>query len=198
MIEFEDAADVAPPKSEQLAEVSELASDALEAEAEVVRLSRELKAARNRWLDLVSVRLPDAMNAVGMNDFTLKDSNYKVVVREAYVGTQLTNEEGLAWVEENDGADAIKTEITIELPKGELDTAREVLDYVKRHPAANRFLKAKLERYVHQATIGAFVKQCVEAGKDAPLDLLGVHRRKMAQIGGSRTKSFDIKGLDYK
>jgi hypothetical protein len=192
-VEFEDN----EPTDDQRRGLGLLAERAIVEEAEIVRLTRQLSAAITKHSLTVEKDIPDAMIACRMSEFKMLDGR-KVIVRESYIGNKLTDEEGLAWVEAHEGADSIKTQIVLELPKGEMETAARILQVLKEDRAANRFIKLVLERFVHQNTIAAFAKSRVEAGDSPPLEQLGVYRKKSAKVGDTRTKVVDLKGFDYK
>lgn len=193
-VEFDDAG----PSAKQLASLSALAERALAQEAEVVRLTGELRDAITAHSMTVEKDIPEAMADAKMSEFKLLNGQ-RVTVQERFIGNKLTDEEGLAWVEAHEGVDSIKTEIVLELPKGEMETAQRIYQLLKEDRAANRFVKLTLDRYVHNATIGAFAKSRVEAGDAPPLDKLGVVRKKSAKIGRfARTTTAELKGLDYK
>jgi len=193
LVEFNDD----DPTDDQRAALGQLAERAIQEEAEIVRLSRLLGGAITKYNQTVEKDIPDAMQACRMSEFKMLDGR-KVTVRDSYIGNKLTDPEGLDWVEAHEGADSIKTQIVVELPKGEIDTAQRIFQILRADAAANRFVKLVLERFVHQNTIAAFAKSRVEAGDPPPLEKLGVYRKKSAKVGDTRTKTVELKGFDYK
>jgi len=191
-VNFEDAV----PEDGQLNRIGTLANRALEQEREVVLATRALNLALQAYRATVDEALPLAMANARTKDFTTEDG-HRIQVRTVFNSLKLVDEEGLAWVEEHEGADNIRTVITIEFPKESLERAKIFyerltgLDVLKSS-------KLKLERYVHDKTIGAFAKSRLEAGDDPPLELLGVTRRSYAVVGKSRTKTMELKGFDFK
>lgn len=193
LVEFEDN----EPSDAQRRDLGLLAERAIKEEAEIVQLTRLLAAAITKHNQTVEKDIPDAMQACRMSEFKMLDGR-KVAVRDSYIGNKLVDPEGLDWVEAHEGVDSIKTQIVVELPKGEMETATRILQLLKDDRAANRFVKIALERFVHQNTIAAFAKSRVEAGDPPPLELLGVYRKKAAKVGDTRTKPVELKGFDYK
>lgn len=182
----------APDKLQQLGELS---VRALQIEREIIDLTKELGDKLKSYNLILSENIPEVMSECRLKEFTL-ESGQKLSVQERFIGNQLTNEEGLAYVEEHDGSDLIKTVISVELPKGDTETAERIYNMLKADRAANRFVSCELTKYVHQSTIASFVKNQVEAGEQPPLDKLGVVRKVSAKIGRtSRIKTVDIKGF---
>lgn len=193
----EDLLDVEPappPRDADLTRVATLARRAQEEQEAVIALTEELQRAINAHNLTVEKELPEAMVAVGLSAYKLTDGT-PVEIKRTLTGTKLTNPEGLDWVEAHDGADVIKTIITVELPKDELGTAREIADLLRSHPKAGRFVKLELERSVHQSTIAAFAREARERNENPPLDKLGVFERTRAVVGASRPKTVELKGL---
>lgn len=193
LVEFESD----EPSDEQKRSLGLLAERAIEEEAEIVRLTRLLRTAITKYHQTIEKDIPDAMLACRMSEFKMLDGR-KVSMRDHYIGTKLTNPEGLDWVAAHEGVDSIKTQIVLELPKGEMATARRILEALRKDSAASRFVKLVLERFVHQSTIAAFARSRVEARDPPPLELLGVVRKKTAKVGDTRIEPVDLKGFDYK
>lgn len=196
LIDFNLDVEPAPaPPDDDLHRVAALAERGRIEEALVVERTAALKEALDAYRNTVERELPEAMVACGMSEFKLLDGT-KVGIESKFIGGKLLDPVALDWVEEHGGGPLIKTLITLELPANELPTARAVLNDLRNHPAANRFVRLELERSVHQSTIGAFAKELTEGRKNPPLDLLGVIRRVTARLGARRPRSVELKGLE--
>lgn len=186
-------ADAPKQTDSDLARVSTLALRQRSLETEVIRRTAALREALNELRQVSEVELPDAMRDVGISELSLTDGT-KVKLETKLIGTKLTNPVGLAYVEDNGGASLIKTALTIEMDRGDVADARELVTELRRHKLANKFKRLELEEHVHQSTIAAFCREKIEDGEDVPLDHLGVHRRT-STIVGSRPKTVEITGF---
>ncbi len=182
-----------PPTDGELARVSALAQQQREQEREAMRLTALLRAALERLRQTRETDLPEAMRAVGMAKFTLTDGT-EIKVEDKLNGTKLTSPEGLSWVEGHGGSSMIKCAMVLEMDRGDVETAREIYQTLRDHPAANRFKRLDIEQSIHASTIAAFVRELVAKGEDPPLEVLGVNRR-VAAIVGTRPKSVELTGL---
>lgn len=184
-----------PPRDADLTEVSALARQLAEMEEDVARKTRALRDALDAYRDLAERRLPERMQALGLKTYELTSGDV-VKTGTSYVGSKLTSPEGIAWVRAHGGEELVRTTITVELPVGEAQAAAEILERVRSHPAANRFLKCALESSVHHSTIGAFARELAENQKNPPLDLLGVVRRTLARVGSRKRKPVEFKSFE--
>jgi hypothetical protein len=182
------------PTDSELSRISTLAERYRREERAVIRLTAELQRALKALDDTASIDLPEAMRAAGVGSFELTDGT-KVSVRNTYSAGKLSDPIGLDWVEKNGGASLIKTTVTLEMDRGDLDKAREVYEGLRQHPYANRFKVLTLEEHVHQSSIAAWAREMVEAGADPPLEKLRVRQVTFAMVGDKRPKKVELKGL---
>jgi hypothetical protein len=176
-----------------IAALAALAERYRAAEMRVVEATAALQAASAAFAQVSEVDLPAALAAAGVSGFPLADgAEVRLVTR--LDGRKLTDPEALAWVEENGGTSLIRTTITVDLDRGDVETARRLHDALKRHPKANAFKRLTMEENVNPQTLGAWVRELVDQMRDPPLDLLGVRRRTYATVG-DRPKSVDLKGM---
>jgi len=187
-------ADDAEPTDAERASVSSLAELQIEQEAEVIQLTALLQAALERLRKTSQVDLPDAMRAIRQSEFRLLDGR-RVKLEEKLTGLKLTNPEGLAWVEANGGASTIKTSITVEMDRGDLESARELMQELRGHRLANRFKTLSMEESVNASTNGAFAREKERDGANPPLELLGVYRMVRTVVGDRAPKPVELKGL---
>lgn len=173
----------------------ELAERAQREEAEAIRLTAELDAALKRYRLTTEVELPRAMAEARMRDFTLMDGT-SVKIEDRFTAAKLTDPDGLAYLDEAGYGYAIKTVIVLELPRADGSLAAEIASFLKSHPAAARFTSLTVERSVHQSTMASIGRKLVlEERRNPPLEMLGVHRRTVGVVGGSRPKTVELKGL---
>lgn len=160
----------------ELAQLSELAELQAKSEAEIADLEARLTKAREVHRDLAERQVPELMDKVGMSEFKTT-SGLKIEVNETIRASISKAAAGgaFAWLKAHGHSALIKRLISVSFGKGEDEKADE--------------LKAQLNAYevddvsnVHPATLSAFVREKLQKGEDIPLDLLGVHRQRVAKI----------------
>jgi hypothetical protein len=189
-IEFEPAS---TPTDDALKGVAALAERQRALEDRIAAATAALRRDLDEYRRLTEGDLPEALAAVGLRSFELSWGG-KVGVETRYIGGKLVDREGLDYVIANGGAALIETALHLSFPLEESQLAQEFYDLVRRHPRANS-IEAKIERSVHNARIGSFAKELVEAGRDPPLEKLNVYRRNRAKltVRGRKLKSVEIK-----
>lgn len=182
------------PSDAALGTIAALAARLKAAEDDLVAATNRLKQASAEYNNVANVLLPQALRAAHTLSFTTAGGQ-NVELKTAYDAKKLTDSAGLAWVEANGGGPLIRTEITVGLDRGDRELAREIMTLLRSHRGANAFVELKLTESVHDKSLGAFVRRLVEARKDPPMDVLGVHRRTYATVG-RRPRSVDLKGFE--
>ena len=113
---------VAAPKNAELAEITKLARKQIRLQASVVKAEEKLRAAQAALDAVEGKALPEAMLAVGLTEFTLKNkSRVKIadVIRAAIPKARLP--EALTWLVQHHQEGLIKgtVEVNFGLKKGE-------------------------------------------------------------------------------
>ena len=178
---------VAAPKNAELAEITKLARKQLRLQANVVKAEEKLKAAQAALDAVEGKALPEAMLAVGLTEFTLKNkSRVKIadVIRAAIPKARA--EEALRWLIKNKHEGLIKGEVEINFGRGDR-RIEKVLAFLKQKQFTG--LDYSRQETVHAGTLSAWVRQQVEAGKKVPEDLLGVYRTIKAVITPPKVKT---------
>jgi len=164
--------------TDQLAKLSQLADDLFTAQTEVERLNLELKEAQKEVQRLEETAIPEAMEAVGMDEFKTK-SGLKIVVEDKLSAKKLTqaHAKALEWLRQHGQGGLIKTTLGIPFSKGSDDDADALLDRLQGEGIAC----AKLVE-VHHSSLAAAIKRMMEEGVDVPLELLGGYSRRVAKV----------------
>lgn len=161
-----------------LGEVSALAERQLRLEDKVESLTQALNAA-NKELEEVSTKLiPQALDSVGLKDFTLTDGS-KVEVKQ-FVSASIKKENrqrAHAWLRQNKFGDIISHDITVPFKQGEDKKATRF----KKTLVSDKLVFEESER-VHPSTLKAFITEQVENGVTVPLDLFGAFIGRKAKI----------------
>lgn len=163
-----------------LGPVGKLVEKALLAKEEIDRIQLMMDEAVSSYKQIIEVRLPEAMDAVGCSKFRHDKSGFTVsVVQQLATAIAKTNQKkAFKWLELNDHGDLIKNEISIRLPRGDNDLSKDILDSL-----INGFgIVADNKPSVHPQTLKAWVKEQLEKGVDVPKDLFGIYQNRVAKI----------------
>ena len=182
------------PTDAEVASIASLARRQKALEAEIAEATAALRAKITEYWQIASHDLPNALRQAGSAGFTLSGGG-KVEMRTQFDGSKLTSPEGLAWVEANGGGSLIKTAILLEMDRGDLEAAREILTELRGSRHANKFKTLALTEEVNPQTIAKFARELIEQRRDPDLQLLGVRRRSYAVVG-SRPRTVDLKGFE--
>lgn len=164
--------------SPALGEVAALAERQMSIEDEIDKLDAALKE-KKRELEEVSTKLlPNAMTAVGMEEFKLT-SGAKVSV-SAFYSASIKDEnkpKAFKWLRENGHEGLIKRDLTVPFQKGEDKKAEVLVEHLKK----KHFIFSESSS-VHTQTLKAWLRDQVESGVQVPLDLFGAFIGRKAKI----------------
>lgn len=162
-----------------LAQLTGLVQDLAHSEARAAKLEEELKQAQEKSRHLKENLLPELLEQVGMTSFETPD--FVVGLKDEIFGSIPKAQEDTAfkWLEEHGHENLIKRQFVIDFGKDEEAWAKKFqADLAKRKKKVN----SKTKRTVHPQTLRAFIREQMETGTAIPLDVFGVHRRKVASI----------------
>ena len=183
----------AAPTDTEIRSIATLARELKALEGEIADDTEALRVKLANYHRIAQHELPNALRQAGVAGFPLADGT-PVALKVALSGSKLVNPAGLAWVEANGGGSLIKTAILLEMDRGDLPAAREIIQELRGSRHANRFARLALTEEVNPMTIVKFVRELIETRKDPPLELLGVRRRSYATVG-DRPRSVELKGF---
>lgn len=199
------------PSDNDASRIREIGIELVTIEQRIERGTALLKELGARKDVIMRRELVDAMDAVGMDKLGLAEFNVDIVTGE-FVHASLPNPEGekdpeeyqrkadlrkggLAWLEENEFGDLIKTMVIVELPRGALADARRIQEFVQNMPALDPETgrpvdngppigySASIEETVHWATLTSFVKEQLKRPEVVlPLEKLGAIVGRIAKI----------------
>lgn len=181
---MEGAEQAAPAEPATLERISQLAETARRLEQEMERLTIELAEKQDRHSNIMRNIMPDMMLELGMKDFTLTDGS-KVAIKESINASisEANKPAAFAWLEEHSFDGIIKTKVSADFGKGEIDGARKAVEALEQAG-----FSAAMDRSVHAMTLKSFVKEQLEEGNAIPLDLFGVFEFKEAKITRPRAR----------
>lgn len=180
----EMAADAAPrpaPNDNMLKSVSSIAERAVALEDEIAALEELLKRKNEEYRRITEHELPQAMQDVGMKDFSLTDGSRveATLITRASPKVEM-RPEMYRWLRENNLGDIIKTEVSVAFPAGREKEATVLRDVIKQ--TVGEKLRPELSESVHANTLTAFVKKRLAEGKSLPLATFGVWQGTVAKI----------------
>ncbi len=194
-IDFEADGKVAPEVSDnELKSIATAGQELVDAEAEVKRLTEELKVASERLGLLKRKTVPDLMEAVGLRDFRLVTGE-RIVVADIIAASLPPKKEkpaerraAIAWLA-NEAPDILKSEVSMAFAKGQKEPAQMFLDgaIALADKVAKKFKGIKLaepkgETDVHYQTLNAWVRDQLKKGRELPTDLFTLFVGKEANI----------------
>lgn len=181
--------DVGPALSEEetkgaLERLATMAEELQAVRAEIEKDTTALAEKQAREGKLKGVLIPELMDKIGMESFTMKDGS-KIDVKKD-IKCSLSEErkpDGLKWIRENGHGGIIKTEVAISFGKGEEEAAKRAEKVLREAGFSPSAADA-----VHPATLKSFVKERIEAGDNIPLTTFGVFEFKEAKISLPKAK----------
>jgi hypothetical protein len=158
----------------------ELAEKQLALEVEVSKVEALLKEKQEELRHLSENVLPEAMGEEEVLEFTMEDGR-KVSLATSYNASisEANRDIAFSWLRENGFDGLIKRSVSMEFGRGEDDMAEKYTAWLARkYP--DRSIKDKAS--IHHSTLRAFVRECVEEGRDIPMDAFGVFIRNYTKI----------------
>lgn len=174
---FEELAQ-APLGDNILAQIAATAREILAAQAEVAEREEDLRGAKGRLRVLQEQTLIELMNDAGQEQLVTADG-LKVSIKEITRGqpTQENQAEAFAWLTDRGHGSIIKSEVKADLGKAD---AEQVQAAVNALSAVN--VQPQVKKGVAWQTLGALVRELLANGEEVPLDILGVHIHKQADV----------------
>jgi hypothetical protein len=173
-----------PIPDSQIATITELARDLYRTEAQIEAMEDALKEMKEKKQRLQMVLIPEAMEKVGMQSFTLKGKDDQSVVAalvvKPFYSAKIPEENEInafKWLRDNGHAGLVRTQFQINLTQREQEMVRKVLSTLRR----NKIPFDKKDN-VHWQTLRAWVRTMKEGGKFIPDDLFGVFVGKTTDI----------------
>lgn len=168
----------APLGDNILAQIAGTARSILEAQQAVTAAEEELKTAQNLLRALQENTMPDLMAAAGQEKLTTSDGLIVEIKSNVRGQPSKDNEKAaFAWLRSRGQGGVIKSEIKADLGKVAEDKVQAAVSAL-----AAQGVKAGVKEGVHWQTLGALVREMLGRGDDVPLDLLGVHISKLAEV----------------
>jgi|TARA_R110002020_G_scaffold154730_4_gene335402 hypothetical protein len=158
--------------------VAKLASQAADHESMIEQLEEKIKLAKAALHKITDEQLPEALEEMNLQNFTLKDGS-EISVKPIYSASipKDRKDEAFDWLREEGFGDLVKNNITVTFGRGEDTNALEFQDLAR----SNGFEPVQLEK-VEPMTLKGWLRERVEAGHAIPLDLFGAYISQRATI----------------
>ena len=169
---------------QKLDKISRLANEASSLQEDVERLEDELKNFKKAYYRVTDELLPEALEELNLEKFTLKDGS-EIAVKPIYAASipKDRREEAYDWLREHGDGDIIKNNVTVTFGKGEDQDAQAFMLMC----GDQGFTPQQMEK-IEPMTLKAWLRERVEAGHPIPLDLFGAFISQRATIKRKRSK----------
>lgn len=177
---FDDIKKAQPANKSELKVITTFAKQALELQSKIEQMEEMVKVHRQELHAITTNALPQAMKAVGMDDFTLTTGE-RIEIKDFLAGSLPKDPQrrniALQWLQQNGGESLIKNTLDIDLGKGEGKTAREIEAFLRK-----KKVDYSTNEGIHPQTLLAFARERLENGEPVPLELLGLFAGQSAKI----------------
>lgn len=160
-----------------------LAEEMVKLEYSIADIDDQRKALESLRRAIEESDLPEAMEAAGVEDFTMKDGRKVTIKIRTHSHISEDNQEGaFEWLRVNGHDDIIKRIISVAFGKGEDAKAEKLFDYLtgRKNLSDNNIVG---KQSVHASTLKSFVTKALAAGEEIPHDLFGIYQIPVAVIG---------------
>lgn len=158
--------------------LAELAEKQALAAQKVAEAKAALATAENDLRDLNEKQIPEVMDRLGLKEVRTT-TGLKVTVKED-IRASISEErmvEAFDWLRKNNHAAVIKNVLTLTFDKNEDAKAAEAIALLK----GKKFIPVQ-KLSVHAQTLAKLVRDRLEEGQPVAMDLLGVHRQRVAHV----------------
>ncbi len=168
------------PSDKGIREIQELAKRYFQVTETVDHLTSQLKLAKASQQNLEFVELPDAMDSVGVSEFTLVNGASISIVPFIDARISVANRDAAhAWLRANGHEGLVKHTVSFDITKGGDNYAAKLIAEAK----AQGYTVTDKES-VHTSTLKAWAKECLAEGIELPTDLIDMHVGRIAKIKG--------------
>jgi len=172
---------VDPTSTDALADLSRLGGQLVVAQNAVKDAEDKLAAAKKVVVDLAQVTIPELMDSVGLSRFTTREGVPFKIKESVHTHISKANHyAAMKWLDEHGHSQIVKRKVIVEFGLEQEDGATELAADLSNTYGEGGVDQTKA---VHSSTLRAWAKEQLESGADVPLDLFGIHTRRVAQIG---------------
>ena len=153
----------------KLDKVSRLANEAARLQEDVDRTAEENKHFKKALHKVTDELLPEALEELNLQNFTLKDGS-EISVKPVYAASipKDRRTEAYDWLREQGDGDIIKNNVTVTFGKGEDQDAQAFMLM-----CGDQGFTPQQQEKIEPMTLKAWFREQVESGHAIPLDLFG-------------------------
>ncbi len=157
-----------------------LVLDLKKAEAFLAKREEEFNKAQAAVKKITEKELPELMDAAGQSAITTLDGYHVHVKENVRANIKVADQpKAFAWLVKHGHERMIQRLFTFKFANNQAKAAAAFEQAVLR---LDELPEYDDKRAVHASTLSAFVKTELEAGRELPLALLGVHRQRVATV----------------
>lgn len=186
--------------SQSLSQIAQLIAEEGDTLADKATAEAMVEASKERLREIYHDRLPAAMLAAGVTNFTDEGGNVlslKLAVDGALGPSSGTPEEMAArakkldLIEKHGGGEIIKMTVEVAFPKEAHEAAQMLKAKVEEWIKAQKLggVSVSIGRNIHHQTLKKWIKEQMEAGVSLPLDDLGIWYGQIGSIKRPKPKS---------
>jgi len=160
--------------------LTNLAAYQQELEDRIAETEKVLKDLGEKLRTVSWQQIPEMMEKLGMETFTLKGGHTIKVEEKLQLSVpKKSKDKAYEWVEEHGGSAIVKRAFVIAFDKEQEKFARKFKSDCERRKNA---LPMEETKAVHSSTLNKFLRDHMAQGTDVPLDLFGGFQQKIAKI----------------
>lgn len=171
------------PSNNDLSSLAVLAEQQIALETRLADLEGQLKATKEEHRQISENKIPEVMQEIGVEEFTLFDGS-KISVKTFTEGSiiKANEQQAFSWLRENEFDSLIKNEIRADFPREQDALAKEAEEYLQKLGLAVERREA-----VHPGTLKSFVKEQILEGRVFPPELFSIYQGRKAKITKPKT-----------
>lgn len=166
----------APPDA--LASMNEKLAEAIELKEVVDQMEEDLKAAKKQLNHINTSVIPDMMVELGIEEVV--QNGWKVKVDDFVSGSLPKDCErkakAIAWLEEHEAGDLIKTSVSINFSRSQHNEALDIASKLHEDGYA-----PNVDSSVHPQTLAAFARERLRSGEPIDTEVLGLYTGRVAK-----------------
>ncbi|MCK9231062.1 MAG: hypothetical protein M0P18_10330 [Syntrophales bacterium] len=145
-----------------------------------------LNLIRSELNEIKSVKLPDLMDSIGMESFTMKSGATISIGKGISVNVPSEKKTDFnSWLIRQGHQALIKNKVVVQFPKEGRQSARRFVKYLNRYYAGKGACVFEEKEEVNAMTLKAFVKRELEKGTKFPDDLIKIFEYRYTNLKGA-------------
>lgn len=165
--------------SDLIKKLSAKLEEAVDLKAIIDQLEADVTAAKRQLHSINTTQIPDMMTEMGIDEIT--QNGWKITIKDFVSGSLPKDPEkkrdALKYLEENEGAELIKTTVNVMFTREERKEALKL--YSKLASEHGQF--TKMESSVHPQTLASYARERMRNGEQLDAEMLGLFTGRVAK-----------------